>query len=106
MYTDYWIKTPDAATWISQAQTAGILIPGQDLDGNSILIPAQGISVDVIGTIYTPGEYMFNADGSTTTITDPVPLTGYHVNVRSSVDINISELSTINKPNNPHRVWF
>ena len=106
MYIDYWIKTTDEVTWIQEAKSSGLLIESTDIDGNAINVPAPGVNIDVIGTIYTPGEYTFNADGSTTTITDPVPLPGYHVNVRSSLDINISELSTINKPNNPHRVWF
>jgi len=51
MYKDYWIKTTDETTWLTQAQDAGVLIKSTDFEGKEILVPAPDYAVDVIGTI-------------------------------------------------------
>lgn len=106
MYTDYWIKTTDQEEWITQAKEAGILVESTDLENNLILVPAQGISIDVVGTIYTPGEYIYEPDGSMTVVKEPVALPGFHINIRSETEINTDNLSIIAQPKNPVRVWF
>lgn len=56
------------------------------------------ISTDVIGTIYTPGTY----DSEGNTLTEPVALTGYHVNTTQSVpQWSASEVH----PSTPRRVF-
>jgi hypothetical protein len=106
MYIDYWIRTTDEATWIQQAKTAGVLVESTDIEGNPVDVSAPGVNIDVIGTIYTPGEYVFNPDGSTTVIVEPVALPGFHVNIRSDSELNTDNLSTITQPKKPARVWF
>lgn len=106
MYQDYWIRTTDETTWLAQAQAAGVLVPSKDLNGQPMLIPAPGITVDVIGTIFTQGEYTMNADGTVTVTVAPVPISGWHVNLRSQSPLNTTELSVIEQPKNPARVWF
>ena len=106
MYKDYWIKTTDETTWLTQAQDAGVLIKGTDFEGKEILIPAPDYAVDVIGTIYNPGEYTMNADGTATVVVAPVALPGWHVNIRTSKTLNTDILSVISKPSKPSRVWF
>ena len=82
------------------------MIESTDIDGNAINVPAEGVNVDVIGTIYTPGEYAYNPDGSIVVIVEPVALAGFHVNIRSANELNTSSLSIIDQPKNPVRVWF
>ena len=106
MYIDYWIRTTDQEEWTSQAKAAGLLVDSIDLDGKSILVPAQGINIDVIGTIYTSGEYIYEPDGSIIVIKEPVAIPGFHVNIRSQNEINTDNLSVIAQPKNPDRVWF
>lgn len=106
MYTDYWIKTTDQEEWITQAKQAGILVESVDLENNTILVPAQGISVDIVGTIYTPGQYEYNPDGTVVVLVEPVALPGFHINIRSETEINTDNLSIIAQPKNPVRVWF
>jgi hypothetical protein len=106
MYIDYWIKTTDEATWIQEAKSAGLLIESTDIDGNAIDVPAPGVNIDVIGTIYTPGEYTYNPDGSVVVVVAPVALPGFHINIRSQHELNTTELSIIDQPKHPVRVWF
>jgi hypothetical protein len=106
MYNDYWIKTSDEAEWIQQAKTAGVLIESTDMDGNPINVPAPGVNIDIIGIIYTPGEYTYEPDGIMTVVKESVALPGFHINIRSQQELNTSELSIINQPKNPARVWF
>lgn len=106
MYIDYWIKTTDQEEWTAQATAAGLLIDSIDIDGNPVLLPAQGINIDVIGTIYTSGEYIYEPDGSIIVIKEPVAIPGFHVNIRSQNEINTDNLSVIAQPKNPDRVWF
>jgi hypothetical protein len=106
MYTDYWVKTTDEASWIQQAKTAGVLVESTDMEGNHINVPAPGVNIDVIGTIYTPGEYIYESDGTMNVVKEPVALPGFHINIRSQQELNTSELSIIDQPKNPVRVWF
>jgi len=106
MHTDYWIKTTDQETWLQEAQAAGVLVHTIDIDGNEVLVPAQGISVDIVGTIYTPGQYEYNPDGTVVVLVEPIALPGFHVNIRSETEINTNNLSVIAQPKNPARVWF
>ena len=53
---------------------------------------------DIIGTLYTPGEY--DSEGNETT--PPIPLPGWHVNAPCPVDGWEQYLVT---PNTPRRVF-
>lgn len=106
MYTDYWIKAADQDSWLTQARAAGIIMDIPNIDGVVVTVPITGVNIDEIGTIYTLGEYTYNPDGSINVIVAPVAIPGYHVNIRTSIPINTSELSIIDKPNYPYRVWF
>jgi CCR4-NOT transcriptional regulation complex NOT5 subunit len=106
MYTDYYIRAEDKNSWISQGLAANILTASKDDEGNTIYVPVEGVSIDEIGTIFIPGVYQHNPDGSITVITEQVAKPGYHINIRASINIDTSKLSIIDTPNNPHRVWF
>jgi hypothetical protein len=106
MYQDYWIKTTDETTWLVQAQAAGVLIKSVDFEGKEILVSAPDYAIDVVGTIYTAGEYNVNPDMTINVLVAPVALPGWHVNIRASKTLNTDILSVISKPSNPHRVWF
>jgi hypothetical protein len=106
MYTDYWIKTTDEDSWLAEARAAGIMVDITNIDNMPVTVPVAGVNIDVIGTIYTLGEYTYNPDGSINVIVAPVAIPGYHVNIRTSIPINISKLSIIDKPSYPYRVWF
>lgn len=106
MYTDYWIKTTDQDSWLAEARAAGIIMDITNIDGVVVTVPVTGVNIDVIGTIYTPGEYNHDANGNMVVITEPVALPGFHINIRSQSPLNIAELSVIAPPKKPCRVWF
>lgn len=82
-----FLQFPDEATFLSLAP--------KDEEGN-ITLP----NIDIIGTIYTPGEY--DDDGNA--ITPPAPTPGYHVNMLGDVPSEFWEY-VIEPPENPYRVF-
>ena len=101
---DYYLKaTSEEAMW--DALTAADLT--SEYEGKKY---AKGISLDVIGVIYTE-------TGNTTTVTGPsgeemqVPemqaIDGFHANIRGELTEEQQQLlPLISKPSTPVRVWF
>jgi len=93
-FHDYWLKG-DTRLDVEAAMA-----------GSGIgLLPAQDSSYDPIGTIYVPGPDV-DEDGNTI----PVPLDGWHANLRMREALTAGqELALasvlIPKPQHPVRVW-
>lgn len=82
-----YLRFPDEPTFLTLAPT--------DEDGN-ITLP----NIDIIGTIYTAGEYDDEGD----IITPPEPTPGYHVNMLGEVPPEFQPY-VIPEPENPYRVF-
>ncbi len=96
---DYYLRAADRATVIAALVAAGAMIQPTALDdeGNPVPSgephPAPGVDIDDIGVIY-----------DTTDPENPVPVAGYHINVRSRAAIDLSAVEII-PPATPYRVW-
>jgi len=93
-FHDYWLKGEDEAHVHGAMAEAGIP-----------LLPTELSSFDAIGTIYVPGPDM-DEDGNQI----PVPLEGWHANLRMCHALTADQADAlapvlIPKPQHPARVW-
>ena len=83
--SDYYLRATDEAAMNAALLAAAVI----NSEGN----PYPGMELSVIGKI----------------VKDEQELPGFHVNLRTTVDLldsQIAELPAIDKPNNPVRMWF
>lgn len=99
-----FLKFPDEATFLAKAEEAGLTYT--DEDGNShVSTGSHQYSLDIVGIIYTPGEYTFDEEtDEITEVVAPVPHEGYHINMVGSVP-KIFQEYVIPRPNTPNRVF-
>lgn len=99
---DYFLKSADEAALIAALLAAGILL---EIDGGHSL--ADGIALDVIGTIHKPTGAIQTVDGVDVPEMAVVP--GWHANLRGELsDTQLAALAPIlleQPPANPFRVW-
>jgi len=103
-YQDYHIKTTDEAEFIEHALLHGIYKQDvtYDEEGNETPsgdpYPAEGMSVDVIGTIY---------DIDNTDPENPVSTSkeGFHVNIRTKQSLTLCPSCELATPTTPYRVF-
>ena len=103
-----FLRFPDETSWREAAKNVGVLTMIEDEDGNQQerwMFYTINWAIDVIGTIYEPGEY--DAEGNT--IVEPRPVDGYHVNVKwlnkDGLPVPMS-INRIAKPATPHRIFL
>ena len=98
MFFDYMLK------FESQQEAETVLLGLnllQENEGN--IMPAFGANVDIIGTIYKPdGTFTTTEEGFQ--MANHAPLDGYHVNVRSTGEIQSLDAYKVT-PATPYRVW-
>jgi len=76
---------------------------GYDPDISKHFQIAQGVDLDIIGTIFKPtGNMIQSEDGE---YPEMEALDGYHANIRGITAEQAALLPTIAKPNNPVRTW-
>ena len=94
VFHDYWLKGEDEAHVHEAMAAAGIG-----------LLPAEESSFDPIGTIWVPGPDV-DEDGNPI----PVPLPGWHANLRLRDKMTFPQRSALEsilipQPQHPVRVW-
>lgn len=121
-----FLKFPDEATFLAKAEEAGLTYNSPFEETSESFVPSDQdpsetspeitkklyvstgsheYSLDVVGIIYTPGEYTFDEEtGETTEVTAPVPHEGYHINMVGRVP-EIFQEYVIPRPNTPNRVF-
>lgn len=121
-----FLKFPDEETFLAKAEEAGLTytspldeefqefspsnVEPSELTGETsrkvhISTGSHDYSLDVVGIIYTPGEYTFDEEtGETTEVVAPVAHEGYHINMVGRVPENFQEY-VIPRPNTPNRVF-
>lgn len=109
LFNDYYCKFASEEAANSALVSAGVLAQVDallDESGNVLtpagFAPANGASVDVIGQIFKPtGETQQTEFG---TVPVMAAVTGWHVNVRSSTEIEALKQYDV-APATPARVW-
>ena len=103
-----FLRFPNEALWREAAKNIGVLTLIEDEEGNQQeqwVFYTTNWAIDVIGTIYEPGEY----DDEGNTIVEPRPVDGYHVNVKwldkDGLPVPMS-INRIAKPATPHRIFL
>ncbi|AOY90396.1 hypothetical protein BKK79_20060 [Cupriavidus sp. USMAA2-4] len=106
-YFDYYLRGPDRDTTRAALLAAGLTVDVPGEDGQTQRMPAEGVNISTIGTIYEGGEW--GADG--TVITAPTAVPGWHVNLRLDRPLSVSEQGALDGmlieplPATPYRVW-
>lgn len=96
-YIDLYLK------FNSEKQANSALFNIQVINNETVKIPKY-TAIDIIGIIYKPsGNMIQSEDGE---FPEMIPLEGWHVNVRVTLDENISLLEPYRiEPSTPSRIW-
>lgn len=106
-YHDYYLRGPDRDTTRTALLAAGLTIEVAGEDGQPQRVPAEGVNISTIGTIYEGGEW--SPDGAV--ITAPTAVPGWHVNLRLDRPLTDAEQAALAGipvepvPATPYRVW-
>lgn len=106
-YFDYYLRGTDRETTRAALLTAGLTCEVVLPDGEPQRLPAEGVCISAIGTIYEGGEW--DADGGV--ITAPTAVPGWHVNLRLMRPLTVAEEGALAGmlvepgPATPYRVW-
>jgi hypothetical protein len=99
-----FLKFPDEETFLTKAEEAGLTYTDESGETH-VSTGSHEYSLDVVGIIYTPGEYTFNEEtGEHVEVVAPVAIDGYHVNMIGKVPENFQEY-VIAAPNTPNRIF-
>ena len=106
MFHDYYLRGVDRDTTRAALLAAGLTV--EYIEGDTpVRVPAEGVNLSTIGTIYEGGEW--DADGNVITVPTAVP--GWHVNLRLERPLTAGEAATLGsivvtpEPVTPYRVW-
>ncbi|MGO4815249.1 hypothetical protein AB4156_37685 [Cupriavidus sp. 2MCAB6] len=106
MFHDYYLRGPDRDTTRAALLAAGLTVEYTE-DGEMQRVPAEGVNLSTIGTIYEGGEW--DADGNV--IMPPTAVPGWHVNLRLERELTAGEAAALGsivvapEPGTPYRVW-
>ena len=106
MFHDYYLRGPDRDTTNAALLAAGLTVEYTE-DGETRRMPAEGVNLSTIGTIYEGGQW----DANGNQLTAPVALPGWHVNMRLERELTGDELAALGglvvapEPGTPYRVW-
>lgn len=111
---DYFLKAANEAELRAALIDAGILViePAAVNAENEVILPAHervadGLVIDIIGTIYKPTGNTLTVDGMD--VPEMAAIPGYHANLRGELFHN--QLLTLDPillpvpPDQPYRVW-
>lgn len=99
-----FLKFPDEETFLAKAEEAGLTYTDESGETH-VSTGSHEYSLDIVGIIYTPGEYTFNEEtGEHVEVVAPVAIDGYHVNMIGKVPENFQEY-VIDAPNTPNRIF-
>ena len=90
----YFIRFPDVETGMNALDDAGLLD-----DDQQFITASHNHSLDVIGTIFSGGEWALDDS----VITPPTVLDGWHVNFQGELPEGWEQY--VVEPENPVRVW-
>jgi len=100
-----FLKFPDEETFLTKAKEAGLTYTHNETGEPQVTLFTHDYSIDVIGTIYTPGEYTRDEEtGELVEVVAPVALDGYHINMLGVIPESFQEY-VIDTPNTPNRVF-
>jgi len=106
MFHDYYLRGLDRDTTRAALLAAGLTVD-IEVDGEMQRLPAAGVSLSTIGTIYEGGEW--DADGNV--VTPPTAVPGWYVNLRLERALTAGEQAALAgmliapDPSTPYRVW-
>ncbi|MGT2429231.1 hypothetical protein ACU4HD_11885 [Cupriavidus basilensis] len=106
MFHDYYLRGVDRDTVRAALLAAGLTVEYTE-DGELVRVPAPGVNLSTIGTIYEGGTWA--ADGNV--ITAPTAVPGWHVNLRLERPLTAGETAALGgivvtpEPGTPYRVW-
>lgn len=106
-FHDYFLRGPDRDATHAALLAAGLTVEYTDQDGVAQRVPAEGVNLSSIGTIYEGGTW--DADGNV--ITPPAPVPGWHVNMRLERPLTAGETAALGsivvapEPGTPYRMW-
>jgi len=99
-----FLKFPDEETFLAKAEEAGLTYTDESGESH-VSTGSHEYSLDVVGIIYTPGEYTFDEEtGEYEFIVEPVALEGYHINMIGKVPEIFGEYA-IQAPATPYRIF-
>jgi len=99
-----YLKFPDQETALAVLQASNLTYTDLQTEEVKVISATHTHVVDVIGDIYTPGVYDIDEEGNPTTITEPVKLDGYHINIIGDLTEELQSYK-IEPPQTPHRVF-
>ena len=99
-----YLRFPDQETALSVFQSANLTHIDPQTGEIKIITATHSHAVDVIGDIYTPGVYGIDEEGNPTTITEPLKLDGYHINIIGDLTEELQSYR-IDPPKTPYRVF-
>ncbi|NUA26094.1 hypothetical protein [Cupriavidus basilensis] len=106
MFHDYFLRGVDRDTTRAALLAAGLIVEHTE-GGETARVPAAGVNLSTIGTIYEGGEW----DAAGNVITPPVAVPGWHVNLRLERPLTAGETAALRsivvapEPGSPYRVW-
>lgn len=99
-----YLRFPDQETALSVLQAANLTYIDLETEEIKVISATHTHAVDVIGDIYTSGVYGTDEEGNPITITEPVKLDGYHINIIGDLTEEL-ESYRIDPPQTPYRVF-
>ena len=106
MFHDYYLRGTDRDTTRAALLAAGLTVEYTE-SGEPVRMPAEGVNLSTIGTMYEGGEW--DADGNM--VTPPAAVPGWHVNLRLERPLTAGEATALGsivvapEPGTPYRVW-
>lgn len=99
-----FLKFPSKEVFDEKCEEANLFL--EDEEGEKVLqSQTTEYSIDIVGTIWTPGEYDVDEDGEMVETLAPVAHEGFHINMLGTVPDAFTDY-LIEAPNTPHRVFF
>lgn len=102
---DYYLRFASEEEAFQTFQEAGYTSKDEN-DKEYIISATHDYCVDVVGTIYKDGKWEVQGE-EFVTIEEPIPIEGYHVNVRilrGDISDNLRAF-VINTPKSPYRIY-
>ncbi|AOZ06755.1 hypothetical protein [Cupriavidus malaysiensis] len=106
-YHDYYLRGPDRDATRAALLAASLTVEMPGEDGQPQRMPADGVNLSTIGTIYEGGDW--GPDGEV--IAAPTAVPGWHVNLRLARPLTEAEQTALAGmlvepvPGTPYRVW-
>lgn len=100
----HYLKFADEAQAKAEMTAAGLYHEAQDRIPAGYYSRSTGVSIDVVGVIYDPGQYEVGSDGKLVEVSPPVARDGYHINLLGALPENLAPYKVT--PTTPRRVFW